>query len=1229
MWDFGDGASSTDTSTSHAYTTAGTYMVKLYAYEGVLVDSDSIVIRINFLAPVVVDSARCGSGIVELTAISSDSLYWYDSISGGTLLFTGLTFTTASINTTTTYYVETGDSTCRSIRVPIKAIIDSFPIAPSTSDASRCDSGSVMLTGVSTEPLKWYSGPVGGTSIASGPVYNTPVLSATTTYYIEAANSCGANRVAAQAIIIHSPSAPTGADSSKCGPSIVTISASGTGTISWYTDSVGGSLLGTGSTYTSPLISSTTIYYAEDNNTCPSLTRTPVQAIIYPSPGIPVASDVSRCDSGQVSLSATANDSIFWFNAPVSGNQIQTGSIYTTPFLNSTTSYYIESGNASCRSARVEVQAIINLLPPAPVPSNASRCDSGVVILNAVSGGMVHWYDSLVGGTLLQTGLSYTTPPIGTTRTYYIEASNGICNSARVQIQAIISGNPPAPTASNVNFCNTASVMLNASATDTVYWFDAPVAGNLLQTGNTYTTPVISATTTYYIEAGGATCRSQRIAVMAVLTAGPTPPSVTNVSRCGSGSILLTATSTDSVFWYSTSSGNSILATGSTYTTPVINSTTTYYVESGNGCRSTRIPIQGIILSAPAAPIGSDDSLCGPGTITLSVTGAGNIAWFASATGNSLIGTGPTYNTSVISTTTTFYAEANNGCPSAGRTPIKAVVLPLPTTPNTSDIFRCSPGTVLLTASSNGTLYWYDAPAGGTLVHTGSNFTTPLLNITTSYYVEARNTYCTTIRIEVQATISSIPPDPLTADVSRCDPGTVTLSASSPAQLSWFSAAVGGTLLDTTAFFTTQPINTTTTYYVQAGTGCVSGRVPVKAIIIYTPGPPIIADGTRCGPGSVILNGTASSRINWYDSPVGGILLDTGNVFYTPGIISTTTFYADAGLECTSTRISVEANILPQPFPPSTSNDSVCGSGIMTLGASSPELLKWYDDPFGGTLIGTGQTYTTPLLNFSSTYYVEAGDLCVSGRVAVEAVVSPQNSFQIVQYGSRCGPGAIQLGATSDAVIYWYDASSGGNLLDTGSTFTTPYLTANQTFYAVAGKICPSAPVSILATVFPSVFIDLGPDTVVIQSGQSITLDPGSGFSNYQWSTGESGQSIEVTSTGSYFVTVRDHNGCYSSDIIFVEVLVGTQKLAVVSDIIIYPNPAREQLTMMLGDLLIEQLSIQIFSPEGRLVSRTEENILGGRQELIMDVSGYAPGLYFLQIQFESSKIVKRFIIER
>jgi len=1227
LWDFGDGTTSTDTTVSHTFTSAGTYKVKLYAYEGLLADSDSIVIQVNFLAPLAADSSRCDSGIVELTAVGADSLYWYDASSGGTLLYTGQVFTTPLLNSTNTYYVETGDSVCRSIRVPVRAIIDSLPLPPVSSNVSRCDSGTVTLMATATESLSWYDAPAGTIPVATGPMFTSPVLTATTTYYVEAGNTCGSNRIPVQAIIINSPPSPTGSDSSKCGPSSVTLAATGTGTISWYTDSVGGTFLGTGSSYTSPVLSSTTTYYAEDNNGCVSQTRTGIQAIIYALPIAPAGSDVVRCDSGQVTLTATAVDSLFWFDAPVGGNQIHTGSTFTTPFLNSTTSYYVESGNADCRSSRILIRAVINQIPQVPVATNSSRCDPGTVLLNAQSSDTIFWYDAMTGGVLIHTGPSYTTPFINTTTSYYIESGNSNCRSSRIEIQAIISGNPPAPLAANVSFCGSANVTLTATATDSIFWYDAPAAGNLLQTGNTYTTPVISASTTYYVEAGGQACRSTRIPVMAVLRTSPAPPTVTNNSRCGPGSLTLTANSTDSIFWFSGSSGNNYLDTGSSYMTPVINITTTYYVESGNGCRSTRIPVQAIILSAPAAPVGSDDSLCGEGTITLSVTGAGNISWYSSATGNSLIGTGPTYNTSVISNTTTYYAEANNGCPSASRTAIRAVVLPLPTGPNTSDVFRCSPGTVLLSASSNGTLYWYDSPAGGNLLHTGSNFTTPPLSITTSYYVEARNTYCTTIRIEVQAIISSIPADPLTADVSRCNAGTVTLSASSPSQLSWYNAAVGGTLLDTTPFFTTQPINTTTTYYVQAGIGCVSNRVPVKAIVIYTPAPPVISDGSRCGPGSVILNGTASGRINWYDSAIGGVLLDTGNVFYTPGITSTTTFYADAGLECPSTRVAVEAVVLPQPFPPVVTNDSICGAGTLTLMASSPDLLKWYDDPFGGTLIGTGSTYTTPFLNFSSTYYVEAGDQCVSTRVPVEAVVSPQNSFQIVQYGSRCGPGTVLIGAVSDAVVYWYDAAVGGNLLDTGATFTTPYLTASQTFYAVAGHICPSAPVSILATVFSTVFIDLGPDSVVIQSGQSITLDPGPGFSNYQWSTGETTQTIEVNSTGSYFVTVRDHNGCYSSDIIFVEVLVGTEKSIEEPELLIYPNPARDQLSIAFGHAKNEDLSISIFSPEGRMILAINE--FSGEPQLNVDLSKFSPGIYFLMMRLGELNLCKRFMIER
>jgi len=60
-----------------------------------------------------------------------------------------------------------------------------------------------------------------------------------------------------------------------------------------------------------------------------------------------------------------------------------------------------------------------------------------------------------------------------------------------------------------------------------------------------------------------------------------------------------------------------------------------------------------------------------------------------------------------------------------------------PLTPNTSDVVRCKSGNVTLTASSNGTIEWFDQPTGGTPVSTGPTFITPSLSQNTTYYVES------------------------------------------------------------------------------------------------------------------------------------------------------------------------------------------------------------------------------------------------------------------------------------------------------------------------------------------------------------------------------------------------------------------------------------------------------------------------------------------------------------
>ena len=156
------------------------------------------------------------------------------------------------------------------------------------------------------------------------------------------------------------------------------------------------------------------------------------------------------------------------------------------------------------------------------------------------------------------------------------------------------------------------------------------------------------------------------------------------------------------------------------------------------------------------------------------------------------------------------------------------------TTPNN----RCGTGTVTLGATaSSGTLSWYAASTGGSVLGTGTSFVTPSIGSTTTYYVEASNGGCTSSRTAVIATINEIPTITGTTPNNRCGTGTVTLGATASAgTLSWYAASTGGSALGTGTSFVTPSISTTTTYYVEASNGgCTSSRTAVIATVNTSP----------------------------------------------------------------------------------------------------------------------------------------------------------------------------------------------------------------------------------------------------------------------------------------------------------------------------------------------------------------------------------------------------------
>ncbi|MDF2438605.1 MAG: hypothetical protein K0Q95_2981, partial [Bacteroidota bacterium] len=273
------------------------------------------------------------------------------------------------------------------------------------------------------------------------------------------------------------------------------------------------------------------------------------------------------------------------------------------------------------------VLATINAAPSVASTTPGNRCGTGTIVLGATaSAGTLNWYSVSTGGTSLGTGTSFTTPSISTTTTYYVDATNNGCTSARTAVVATINSTPSVATTTPGSRCGTGTVVLGATASaGTLTWYSVSTGGTSLGTGTSFTTPSISTTTTYYVDATNGGCTSARTAVLATINAAPSVASTTSGSRCGTGTVILGATaSAGTLAWYSVSTGGSSLGTGISFTTPIISSTTTFYVSATNGgCTSARTALIATVNAAPSLSIVMTQSSCSDndGSINLNITG--------------------------------------------------------------------------------------------------------------------------------------------------------------------------------------------------------------------------------------------------------------------------------------------------------------------------------------------------------------------------------------------------------------------------------------------------------------------------------------------------------------------------------------------------------------------------------------------------------------------------------
>jgi PKD repeat protein len=108
-WSFGDGNSSTQQNPAHSYTASGTYTVKLIAEN--CAGRDSLT-QTNYItvtipeAPTAQTVTACAPATLNLSATASGTVNWYSAATGGNPLATAANYTTPTLTSSTTYYLE-------------------------------------------------------------------------------------------------------------------------------------------------------------------------------------------------------------------------------------------------------------------------------------------------------------------------------------------------------------------------------------------------------------------------------------------------------------------------------------------------------------------------------------------------------------------------------------------------------------------------------------------------------------------------------------------------------------------------------------------------------------------------------------------------------------------------------------------------------------------------------------------------------------------------------------------------------------------------------------------------------------------------------------------------------------------------------------------------------------------------------------------------------------------
>jgi len=366
----------------------------------------------------------------------------------------------------------------------------------------------------------------------------------------------------------------------------------------------------------------------------------------------------------------------------------------------------------------------------------------------------------------------------------------------------------------------------------------------------------------------------------------------------------------------------------------------------------------------------------------------------------------------------------------------------------------------------------------------------------------------------------------------------------------------------------------------------------------------------------------------------------TGTVkFYTCGNVVNNNG-ADNGDNPIATNLSVTETIpCVAPTLSSTVTNILCfgstsGAVVLTATGGTTPITYLWSGPAG---------YTATTQNISGlapgTYTIVATATggCTSTTTATITAPSSAVSATATASGSVCPGGDATLtgsgsGGTGSISYVWAGPAGYSSTLSSPAISSITAAQAGTYTLTVSDANGCATTATADVIVFPAPTVSLGPDTATCP-GTSIILDAGNAGDTFLWSNGDTTQTISISDSGTYSVTVTNSDGCIDSDAIYIalhcpDTTADTTTAVVVTNkdntMRVYPTPANTFVTLQSADVAL--LHITLFDVQGNNVYDKAVNA----KEIKVNTSLLATGIYTAHIKNSNgTTIIKKIEVVR